>query len=242
MRSHRSAWRGDAAVALAALLGLLAWEYSGLDLTLTRWIGSPTGFAWRDDFVASRLLHDGGRMLAWTLLALLVFDAIRSGRTAPSRGERLYAVGTVLVGLVLVPMAKRFSATSCPWDLAEFGGRAAYVAHWLPGLADGGPGHCFPSGHAVAAFAFFGVYFCWRTRRPALARFALVGVLALGAAFGWAQWVRGAHFISHTLWSAWLCWVIGALASRWQPAAVDDRSMRSSARVGRDEVGASLVS
>lgn len=92
------------------------------------------------------------------------------------------------------------------------------MPHWLPGLVDGGPGHCFPSGHAVAAFAFFGVYFFWRARRPALARLALAGVFALGIAFGWAQWVRGAHFVSHTLWSAWLCWVIGALAFRLQPA------------------------
>lgn len=217
-RADRSANRGDAWVALAALLGLLAWEFSGLDLALTRWVGSPSGFAWRDSLSAGRLLHDGGRMLGWSLLSLLVIDAIRPVFAGPSRGERLYAIGTVLAGLVIVPLAKRFSTTSCPWDLVEFGGRAAYVPHWLPGLADGGPGHCFPSGHAVAAFAFFGVYFFWRARRPRPARMALAGVFALGLAFGWAQWIRGAHFVSHTLWSAWLCWVIGSLAFRLQAA------------------------
>lgn len=219
-RADRSVSRGDARVALAALLGLLTWELSGLDLALTRWIGSPSGFAWRHSVLAGHLLHDGGRMLGWSLLSLLVLDAIRPVLAGPARGERLYAVGTVLAGLVLVPLAKRFSTTSCPWDLSEFGGRAAYVPHWVLGITDGGPGHCFPSGHAVAAFAFFGVYFFWRARRPALARLALAGVLALGIAFGWAQWVRGAHFVSHTLWSAWLCWVIGALTFRLQPASV----------------------
>ena len=211
MRAARSVSHGDTWVALATLLGLLGWEFSGLVLTLTRWVGSSSGFAWRDSFIAGGLLHDGGRALGWSFLLLLVFDAVRPLLAGPSRGERLQAIGTVLAGLLLVPLAKRFSATSCPWDLAEFGGRAAYVPHWLPGITDGGPGHCFPSGHAVAAFAFFGVYFFWRARRLALA-----GVLALGIAFGWAQWVRGAHFVSHTLWSAWLCWVIGALAFRFQ--------------------------
>lgn len=226
-----TASRRDAGVALGALLALVAWELSGLDLVLTRWIATPGGFPWRDSFLAGRLLHDGGRALGWILLACLLFDAFRPQRAGPPRRQRLRAVGTVLAGLVLVPLLKRFSATSCPWDLAEFGGRAAYVPHWLVGLVDGGPGHCFPSGHAVVAFAFFGVYFFWRAHRPAAARVVLAAVLLLGSAFGWAQWIRGAHFVSHTLWSAWLCWVIGALAFRFATAPADGRqSWRRRAR------------
>ena len=40
-------------------------------------------------------------------------------------------------------------------ELAEFGGVAQHVSHWSLGVLDGGPGHCFPSGHASSAFAFF---------------------------------------------------------------------------------------
>lgn len=215
----RATSRRDAWIALWALLALLLWEAAGLDLPLTRWIATPGGFPWRDSFLASRLLHDGGRALAWVMLGLLVWDALRPFAAGPSRAQRARGIAVVLAGLLLVPLLKRFSATSCPWDLAEFGGRAAYVPHWLIGLTDGGPGHCFPSGHAVAAFAFFGVYFLWRHHRPRMARAALTAVLVLGFVFGWAQWIRGAHFVSHTLWSAWLCWVIAALGSRERPAA-----------------------
>jgi membrane-associated PAP2 superfamily phosphatase len=35
----------------------------------------------------------------------------------------------------------------------------------------------------------------------------LLGVLAFGSLFAWAQMARGAHYPSHSLWSAWLCWV-----------------------------------
>jgi membrane-associated PAP2 superfamily phosphatase len=112
-----------------------------------------------------------------------------------------------------VPALKRLSHTSCPWDLAVFGGSAPYVPHRTFALVDGGPGHCFPSGHAVAAFAFLPLYFQWRAHRPALARWILGSVLIAGALFGWAQLARGAHFPSHTLWSAWLCWVIGCVAA-----------------------------
>ena len=205
-----SASRRDAAIALAALAAIVLWEASGLDLVLTRWIATPQGFPWRDSLLASRLLHDGGRALAWAVMAGLAWDAWRPLAPGPSRRERLQAIGLVVAAITIPPLLKRFSATSCPWDLAAFGGEVAYVPHWLPGVVDGGPGHCFPSGHAVAAFGFFGVHFLWRRHRPRMARFILAAVLGFGFAFGWAQWIRGAHYVSHTLWSAWLCWVIAA--------------------------------
>ena len=34
----------------------------------------------------------------------------------------------------------------------------------------------------------------------------IVSALLAGLALGLAQQMRGAHFMSHTLWSAWLCW------------------------------------
>ena len=116
---------------------------------------------------------------------------------------------TAVFALVVVPAFKRASATSCPWDLAAFGGALPYVPHWRLGLTDGGPGHCFPSGHAVAAFAYYGVALAWSRHRPRLARAWGIGVTVFGLAFGWAQLARGAHFVSHTLWSAWLCWTVG---------------------------------
>jgi membrane-associated PAP2 superfamily phosphatase len=217
-----AASRRDAWVTLAALLALVLWDASGADLALTRWAGTAAGFPWRDSLLASRVLHDGGRALGWALLALLAWDAARPFAlpppAGPSRAQRARTLAVVLAALVLVPLLKRYSSTSCPWDLAEFGGQAAYVPHWLVGVFDGGPGHCFPSGHAVAAFAYFGVYFLWRHHRPRTARAALVAVLALGLLFGWAQWLRGAHFVSHTLWSAWLCWALAATAAWAWPA------------------------
>lgn len=216
---ERAASRRDPRLIGGTLLILLLWEAAGADLPLTRWIATPQGFPWRDSLLASGLLHDGGRLLGWAVLSLLVWDAARPLAQGPSRAERARAIGVVLASLLFVPLLKRFSATSCPWDLAEFGGTAPYVPHWVPGLTDGGPGHCFPSGHAVAAFAFLGVYFLWRPHRPRIARAVLVAVLGAGFAFGWAQWARGAHFVSHSLWSAWLCWMIAALAARFQPAS-----------------------
>lgn len=208
---HRAV-RSEVLAAIVALAGLLVWEVGRWDLPLSQLFGGPHGFAWRDAWWSSGLLHDGGRWLAGCVLALLVWDAARPFTPGPSKAQRRYWLGVVVVSMLLVPMLKRFTATSCPWDLAEFGGAAAYVPHWLLRVTDGGPGHCFPSGHAVSAFAFFGLYFLWRPHRPKAARAMLALTLLAGALFGWAQLVRGAHFLSHTLWSGWLCWALATVA------------------------------
>ena len=168
-------------------MGLLGWDASGLDLALIHAVGTPSGFAWRDTWWASRLLHDGGRLLGGLTLVALVVNIWRPWWDGPSRRERVIWVLITLARLLLVPALKRISATSCPWDLQAFGGVARYVSHWQFGMKDGGPGHCFPSGHAVAAFAFISGWFALRPHAPRAARWWLAGVLGLGLLFGRAQ-------------------------------------------------------
>jgi membrane-associated PAP2 superfamily phosphatase len=207
--------RLDLTVALLGLLVLLAWESTGLDLVLSRAYGTPSGFPWRDAWITRALLHDGGRAAAWCVMAFVVGNALLPASRNPQRAERWYWIGVALVCLLIVPTIKQLTHSSCPWELAEFGGVAAYVPHWQFRVYDGGPGHCFPSGHAVAAFGFLSIYFGWRNHQPRLARLCLALICIAGALFGWAQLARGAHYVSHTLWSAWLCWVVCALAARW---------------------------
>ncbi len=206
--------RGDLLAALATLALLLWWDGSGLDLMLARHYGDGNGFALRNDWWLQRVLHDGGRLLSGIALAACCVWALRGDVRAMARRPRAAWLGVVVLCFVGVPALKRISRTSCPWDLDLFGGNADYVPHWLLAVTDGGPGHCFPSGHAVAAFAFLPLYFQWRPIHPRRAQALLGATLAAGALFGWAQLARGAHFPSHTLWSAWLCWTLGAVAAR----------------------------
>lgn len=216
MRHFETPAKHDAWITLLAFVLLIAWDASGWDREVARWYGNAAGFPLREAWLTSTLLHDGGRRLAWAALAIMVLDTMRPWLAGPSRRSRWYWVGATVAGALIVSSIKRVSHTSCPWDLADFGGRATYVPHWMLGLHDGGSGHCFPSGHAVAAFAFFSLYFLWRPYRPVFARWLLSGVVGLGLLFGWTQLARGAHFPSHTLWSAWLCWTWCATAAQVQ--------------------------
>ena len=226
------------ALAGAALL-LAVWELLGWDLAVSGWFADASGFAWRDHPLPRDVLHGGGRWASAAVLLLLVVDAVRPLVDGPSRGRRWLGIGLVLLPLAVVPSLKRVSSTSCPWDLAQFGGTLPYVPHWLPGVTDGGSGRCFPSGHAVAAFALWGVVFAWRDARPGLARAWFIGVAVVGLLFGWAQLVRGAHFVSHPLWSAWLCAALAAAGAGVAAAAA--RAARRPQPAGGEPAGSEII-
>src|SRR3569833_1864889 len=67
-------------------------------------------------------------------------------------------------------------------------------------------GRCWPGGHASGGFAIIAGYFALHTQQPRWAHHILVLSLALGAIMGDVQMVRGAHFLSHNLWTLWFVW------------------------------------
>lgn len=206
--------RRDALALLLALLALLAWDASGLDLALMHAWGGRAGFPWRDHWLTRGVLHDGGRWAAHAVLLLLAVNVWRPlpfARGLPRRERALWLLAT-LFAVLLVGLVKQRSLTSCPWSLAEFGGTAHYVSHWRWGVGDGGDGRCFPSGHASAAFALLSGGYALARRHPRAARRWTAAVWLAGTTFGAAQWMRGAHYVSHGLWAAWLCWAAAALS------------------------------
>ncbi len=193
----------------ALLIVLIAWDLSGLDLTLARWVGGPQGFPHRNDWLLTEVLHDGVKHAAWgfTLLLCLTPAWPVGALTRLPFSRRLQLPVVALLSSALIAALKANSGTSCPWDLNEFGGVAHHLSHWSGWLApDGGAGRCFPAGHASTGFAFVGGYFALRERLPGLARAWLIVFLVAGFGLGAVQQWRGAHFMSHTLWTAWLCW------------------------------------
>ncbi|WP_088386050.1 phosphatase PAP2 family protein [Roseateles aquatilis] len=207
------------AVALLGLAVLALWDLAGWDLAVVRLFGRVDGFALREYWLTSGVLHVGGRWVATGLAVVLLVNAVRPLWPGLTRRERWGAVALTTISLLLIPMIKQGSTTSCPWDLAEFGGTARYVSHWSFGVLDGGPGHCFPSGHASSAFAFFSFYFMLRRAYPRQARAALTGVMMLGCLYGFAQLARGAHYPSHTMWTAWICWTLAVAAAPFMSVA-----------------------
>ena len=214
MPLHRTAATSTSRWMLVTVISLALvalWDAGGRDVALARWWGTAQGFAWRDSPFLVLYMHEAMRWLGWLLVLLLsvgVWFPVGVLRRVPIY-RRVQLLISILASLALVAAIKRTSATSCPWDLALFGGVADYVSHWRWGVRDGGTGHCFPAGHAAAGFAFVGGYFALYRDAPRAARWWLAVALVMGVLLGLAQQMRGAHYMSHTLWTAWLCWTTG---------------------------------
>jgi membrane-associated PAP2 superfamily phosphatase len=199
----------------AALVLTLLWDVSGLDLPVLQAIGTPDGFPWRHHWLLEPVLHDGLRRLAqafYLLLGLWVLWPEAWPGPAIKRRERLTLVVLVALSLLAINLVKYHSLTSCPWDLQTFGGRATPVSHWNLWVADGGPGRCFPGGHASSALAFLPLCLPWllppqgtEARPPATGWRWLVFLLCAGTIAGATQTLRGAHPPSHTLWTFLIC-------------------------------------
>lgn len=200
-----------AAVTAGLALLFLLWEAVGGDLWLAAQAGQAGGFALREHWFMVAVMHQGARSLAWVLalaLCVAVWWPVGPLRRL-SAARRLQLAASVLLSVLVVSVLKSFNPAACPWDLPAFGGHAQTVSHWLWWVTpEGGRGRCFPAGHASAGFAFVGGYFVFRDSAPALARRWLLLALAAGLVLGLSQQWRGAHFMSHTLWSGWVCWCL----------------------------------
>jgi len=198
------------ALTALALVPIVLWDLSGLDLAMARLAGDAAGFALRDNRLLVLGLHEIPRFLGMLGVVALV-AAVRWPLGVLRRLDaraRLQLALSVLAALAAVSLLKNTSRSSCPWDVAEFGGVASHVSHWNWRLRDGGPGRCFPAGHASAAFAYLAGWFVLRRVAPGAAMAWLLAALGAGLVLGLAQQWRGAHYMSHTLWTAWVCWSV----------------------------------
>ena len=166
-------------------------------------------------------LHDGGHDLAVILFILVLLSYVISVLTrylSTYRHVLAYLSMSIPLSTLTVSAIKRLTEVDCPWSVIEFGGDRPYQ-FWLHSLWSPleGADHCFPAGHASSAYMFFGVYFVSKQLFPQHARNVLYGIIVLGVIFGVAQQLRGAHFISHDLTSAFTCWTVSWLLWRFWP-------------------------
>jgi membrane-associated PAP2 superfamily phosphatase len=170
------------------------------DETSMRWIGADSW--WTND-----LIHHGG---AWLAAASLILWAATWWRPQwqELRRPALYFFLSLGLSIGVVGLLKTLTNVDCPRDLSEFGGAFPYIhlfAHRPEALRHA---RCFPAAHASSGYALLALYFALRERSRWASRLGLAAGLVMGLIFGIAQQARGAHFVSHDVWSAWLVWTI----------------------------------
>ena len=197
--------------------GVLLWlvfHWWPLDTWLiSPFVGTPTQpFPLKEAWLLTTVAHEGLKHLIVGFVAVLLFGLILKPHSPTIRTYRstiCYVLVAMAASTAMVGLLKSASHHSCPWHLTVYGGVGG-VEYPLFGAIpiNAGVGKCFPGGHAAAGFALLALYFAARMNgwRHAWC-YALIGI-GLGMLMGYAQMMRGAHFMSHNLWTLWWTWLV----------------------------------
>ncbi len=198
---------------LSALFLIFIYPKTGLDQRLMTpyFDGVNQQFSLKNAWILETVLHTGLKYcIIFVALGTLLagFAGNIHAPLKPHQQALLWVFTVMMMSTSAVSLLKHHSIHGCPNDLLLYGGNLPYLQ-----LFDALPtgvemGYCFPGGHASGGFALMAFYFAFRDVQPKFAQSMLTLSLILGFAMGWAQMMRGEHFLSHNLWSAWVVWAI----------------------------------
>ena len=219
---HESRQLVLSALTLGAVL--LVFEIWPLDLWLQDALFNTQQQTWlldRHNALLRGLLYTGPKVLLWLIFFGFVGALLRRRRNPTLRAQRR-GLWIVVLSLLLVPGVitglKNLTNVACPADLQRYGGDLPIV-----GVFDAYPvaqrpakrQRCFPAGHASGGYALLSLYYLGSDRRRRR-QYLLLGLTA-GTAMGAYKMLIGHHFLSHTLSSALLSWLIINLIARTVP-------------------------
>jgi membrane-associated PAP2 superfamily phosphatase len=194
------------AIALAAVVGFFGFAGTGGD-ALDHWFQGLfwDGKAWlipHGHPLGDALAYRGPKALIIIWAVLLILAAIFGRRV---RMRALFFLACLAVVPVVATQLRAVTNMATPLELKTYGGIYEHLLLFDPKPA-GYPSHAFPAGHASGGFALMGLYWILGTRRW---RGLALG-LFVGSWMGFYQIARGEHFLSHTLATVALAWLLCA--------------------------------
>jgi len=220
------AWRDLWLPLLALLVCLAVFDLTPLDRCFQDLLFHSGKHAWmwsRHD-PGTRLMFYTGIKYVFEVTAVALLGLLIASRWHPRLASARRPLALVLSAMLLVPLLvgalKSSTNVACPRNLVEYGGELPYVRlfeAYPEGLRPKHRQRCFPAGHASGGFSLLVLYHLPGRRR----RWPwLLPGLGAGSLTGGYKMMIGDHFLSHTLVTALLAWiVVGILARLFLPSS-----------------------
>ncbi|MFK3772844.1 phosphatase PAP2 family protein [Pseudomonas sp. NPDC089406] len=201
-------------IPFATIVALLLLELTSLDMNIADLFFDQTAgqFIGRHSYLLENILHDRVKqgVILFSLLAVAGYIASFFWSKLVSWRRELGCLVLALgLSTAFVTPLKQLTQVQCPWSLTQFGGKETYSKLLEPRPPTDKPGLCWPGGHAATGFCLFALFFALRDRKPRLAKAALGLAFVAGSVLGLGRMMQGAHFLSHNIWTAVFCWLIG---------------------------------
>ena len=195
---------------------LILFPPQSLDIAISGLFFDGQGWPLKNNFFFNTVLYKSSKIIpvavALASVYVLAKNLIAYRRGLPTDSFRtyrsLYVLIAMLACVLVVWWLKASTGVFCPWSVSYFSGEHALrEPTWSWVFQDG---HCWPSGHSGTGFCLFALFFALRDKYPQLARKILAAVLLFGAICSLTRIAQGAHFLSHTLATALIDWIICA--------------------------------
>lgn len=208
-----------AAAAILLFLVCAIQTWTNLDFDFQRlWYNAESKQWWltREEFQATRWLWYGGAKKAVSIFAgvcgLVLLLSFWSEKFKIWRKCCVLLLLSLLFVPLVVGAGKKATNIYCPDEVVEFGG--SYEQHRIFEILQGERaeekrGACFPGGHCSGGYALLMLFFA--LPYPRLRWFGLLIGFTVGSLMGGYQIVRGEHFLSDTLATICVAWIIDLL-------------------------------
>lgn len=201
--------------AAALIIAVVFFGVSGTDIWVQNHFYNPVNHTWildREDPVLSFIFYDGIKRLLIIVNVLILFGLI-IGWKKPFLSRYRKGLLIVLLSSIFVPVIvgslKATTNIPCPKNLEIYGGVYPHTCVWekYPStFCNQKRIKCWPAGHASGGFALLSLYYLFRKRRTKM--IAVWGAMALGWSMGTYKMLIGDHFLSHTVITMIMAWLI----------------------------------
>jgi len=194
---------------LLAFVALVIIYIFDLDFYFADLIYQPTNnWQYKDAWLTAVLMHKYGKytlILLYIILLVQFFFDYKNNQDRDQSYGKVVLLISLLSGAFSVTLLKQLLEVDCPWDLRRYGGDKLFFPLFQYASASLPSSHCFPSGHASTGFTWFSWYFYSCIYYPKYKLRILTVILFIGFLYGAGQQLRGAHFMSHDIWSILVC-------------------------------------
>ncbi len=197
------------------LFVIAIFELTSLDIYIQNLFFKVNTQTWvlnRDDAITKFIFYNGIKKLlilfALTILFSLIFFRKKELIKKYKHGLIILLLSSIIVPL-FVGSLKAVSNTPCPKNIEYYGGKYPDIKvfeSYPKDFVQKGKIKCWPAGHASGGFALLALFFLFKTRKNQI--LSLIFALSIGWSMGLYKMLIGDHFLSHTIITMLLAWLI----------------------------------
>jgi len=203
-------------ITVMLLIAVIAlFQFSNLDIFVQNFFYNFESKVWlidKDEPILKFFLYDGMKIFLILIAVAILFSLVflRKKRLIQEYKKGLIIV---LLSAIFVPLMigslKAISNTPCPCNIVNFNGVYPDIKvfdSYPKDFIQPSKAKCWPAGHASGGFALMALFFLFKT--PKNQKRALIGALIVGWSMGSYKMLLGDHFLSHTLITMIMAWLI----------------------------------